>query len=112
LLDGQEPREVTLREASGGRHLWDVEVLFDGEGRMYLDRGWERFARAHDLGLGNFLVFSYDGDAVLTVKVFDGSMCRRHYHDDDEESMRFFFLFYVFASWRFFVTCKKRIKKV
>ncbi|KAK1652124.1 hypothetical protein QYE76_069929 [Lolium multiflorum] len=86
LLDGQEPREVTLREASGGRHLWNVEVLFDGEGRMYLDRGWERFARAHDLGLGNFLVFSYDGDAVLTVKVFDGSMCRRHYHDDDEEN--------------------------
>ncbi|KAK1652092.1 hypothetical protein QYE76_069897 [Lolium multiflorum] len=87
LLDGQEPREVTLREASGGRHLWNVEVLFDGEGRMYLDRGWERFARAHDLGLGNFLVFSYDGDAVLTVKVFDGSMCRRHYHDDDEENI-------------------------
>ncbi|XP_051182593.1 B3 domain-containing protein Os03g0212300 [Lolium perenne] len=86
LLDGQEPREVTLREASGGRYLWDVEVLFDGEGRMYLDRGWERFARAHDLGLGNFLVFSYDGDGVLTVKVFDGSMCCRHYHDDDEET--------------------------
>jgi hypothetical protein len=96
LLDGQEPREVTLREASGGRHLWDVEVLFDGEGRMYLDRGWERFARAHDLGLGNFLVFSYDGDAVLTVTVFDGSMCRRHYHDDDEESMHLFFLLYMF----------------
>ncbi|XP_047064538.1 B3 domain-containing protein Os03g0212300-like [Lolium rigidum] len=86
LLDGQEPREVKLREASGGRRLWDVAVLFDGEGHMYLERGWQPFARAHDIGLGNFLVFSYDGDAVLTVKVFDGSMCRRHYHDDDDTS--------------------------
>jgi hypothetical protein len=84
LLDGQEPRQVKLREASGGRRLWDVAVWFDGEGHMYLERGWEQFARDHDLGLGNFLVFSYDGDAVLTVEVFDGSMCRRHYkHDDD-----------------------------
>jgi hypothetical protein len=75
---------VKLREASGGRRLWDVAVWFDGEGHMYLERGWEQFARDHDLGLGNFLVFSYDGDAVLTVKVFEGRMCRRHYkHDDD-----------------------------
>ncbi|CAM0871951.1 unnamed protein product [Alopecurus aequalis] len=83
LLDGQEPREVKLQEAGGGRRLWDVEVVFDGKGDMYLERGWEQFARVHDLGLGNFLVFSYDGNTVLTVKVFDLSMCRRHYHPDD-----------------------------
>ncbi|CAM0871953.1 unnamed protein product [Alopecurus aequalis] len=83
LLDGQEPREVTLREAGGGPRMWDVEVVFDGKGHMYLDRGWEQFARVHDLELGNFLVFSYDGNAVLTVKVFDMTMCRRHYHPDD-----------------------------
>ena len=86
LLDGQEPREVKLQEASGGPRLWDVEVVFDGEGHMYLDRGWEQFARVHGLELGHFLVFSYDGSAVLTVKVFDLSMCRRHYHPDDDAS--------------------------
>jgi hypothetical protein len=85
MLDGREPREVKLREAGGGRRLWDVEVVFDGEGRMFLERGWERFARDHDLGLGNFLVFNYRCDAVLTVMVFDGTMCRRHYKQDDDD---------------------------
>ncbi|XP_048572080.1 B3 domain-containing protein Os03g0212300-like isoform X3 [Triticum urartu] len=89
VLAGREPREVKLREAgSGRRSLWDVKVVLDADGHTYLGRGWERFARAHDLRLGYFLVFSYDGDAVLTVKVFDVSMCRRHYkhHDDDDAS--------------------------
>ncbi|KAM0871493.1 hypothetical protein ACQ4PT_039380 [Festuca glaucescens] len=86
LLDGREPREVKLREAGGGRRLWDVEVVFDGEGHMHLGRGWDQFAREHDVQLGHFLVFSYDGDEVLTTKVFDGTMCRRHYkHDDDDD---------------------------
>uniref|UniRef100_A0ACD5X5M6 Uncharacterized protein n=2 Tax=Avena sativa TaxID=4498 RepID=A0ACD5X5M6_AVESA len=84
LLDGREPREVKLREAGGGRRLWDVEVVFDGDGHMYLGRGWDRFAREYRLQQGHFLVFSYhDGGEVLTVKVFDGSMCRyQHDHDD------------------------------
>jgi hypothetical protein len=86
LLDGREPRELKLREAGGGRLLWDVEVVFDGEGHMYLGRGWDQFAREYDVQRGHFLVFSYDGDAVLAVKVFDGTMCRRHYkHDEDDD---------------------------
>ncbi|XBH86451.1 hypothetical protein VPH35_074104 [Triticum aestivum] len=87
LLDGGKPQEVKLREAGHGRRFWDVKVVLDADGHMYLERGWEQFARAHDLRLGYFLVFSYDGDAVLTVKVFDVSMCRRHYkHDGDTSS--------------------------
>ncbi|KAK1685998.1 hypothetical protein QYE76_046846 [Lolium multiflorum] len=34
-----EPTEVTQREASGGFCRWFVEVLFDGEGKMYLHTG-------------------------------------------------------------------------
>ncbi|VAH88058.1 unnamed protein product [Triticum turgidum subsp. durum] len=87
LLDGGKPQEVKLREAGHGRRFWDVKVVLDADGHMYLGRGWEQFARAHDLRLGYFLVFSFDGDAVLTVKVFDVSMCRRHYqHDGDTSS--------------------------
>ncbi|KAM3314993.1 hypothetical protein ACQJBY_033636 [Aegilops geniculata] len=87
LLDGGKPQEVKLREAGHGRRFWDVKVLLDADGHMYLGRGWEQFARAHDLRLGYFLVFSYNGDAVLTVKVFEVSMCRRHYkHDGDTSS--------------------------
>ncbi|XP_044345562.1 B3 domain-containing protein Os03g0620400 isoform X1 [Triticum aestivum] len=85
VLDGREPHEVRLREAGCRHRLWDVEVVFDADRHMYLRRGWEQFAHAHDLRLGHFLVLSYDDrrHAVLTVKVFDGSMCRRHYQHGD-----------------------------
>ena len=84
LLTGQEPRELTLREAGGGRG-WDVEVQIDGEGRMYLAAGWEQLARAHGLQQGHFLGCTYGREGgVLTVKVFDGTMCLRHYHIDEE----------------------------
>ncbi|XP_044973909.1 uncharacterized protein LOC123441647 [Hordeum vulgare subsp. vulgare] len=36
----------------------------------------------HDLQLEHLLVFRHEDKAVLTVKVFDGAMCRRHYRHD------------------------------
>ncbi|VAH69042.1 unnamed protein product [Triticum turgidum subsp. durum] len=87
VLDGRELQEVKLREDGRRRRLWDMEVVLDAEGHMYLGHGWEQFARAHGLRLGHFLVISYDSHVVLTVKVFDQSMCRRHYqHDNDASS--------------------------
>ncbi|KAI4970192.1 hypothetical protein ZWY2020_001106 [Hordeum vulgare] len=86
VLDGREPREVKLREAKCRRPLWDVEIVSDADGHMYLGHGWEQFTHAHDMQLGQFLVLSYDGHAVLTMKVFDGSMCRMHYQHDSDAS--------------------------
>jgi hypothetical protein len=63
-----------------------MEVLFDGQGRMYLDKGWENFTIAHGVDFGCFLHFKYEGDDVLTVKVFDGTMCRKYYYTDDEDT--------------------------
>ena len=60
MLAGREPQEVRLREAGCRNRLWDVEVVFDADRHMYLRRGWEQFAHAHDLRLGHFLVLSYD----------------------------------------------------
>ncbi|KAE8790728.1 B3 domain-containing protein [Hordeum vulgare] len=77
--------EHELRQAGNGlRKLWDVEVAFDADGRMYLDRGWKQFVRAYNLGIMYFLVFRYDGNATFAVKVFDTTMCRRRYEDDDD----------------------------
>lgn len=53
---------------------------------MYLRRGWEQFYRAYDLRHGYFLLFRYDGDAMLTVKVFNTTMCHMRYQDDDDAS--------------------------
>uniref|UniRef100_A0A8I6XPG2 TF-B3 domain-containing protein n=1 Tax=Hordeum vulgare subsp. vulgare TaxID=112509 RepID=A0A8I6XPG2_HORVV len=84
MLDGHRPQNMKLRQAGNGlRKLWDVEVAFDADGRMYLDRGWKQFVRAYDLGIGYFLVFRYDGNATFAVKVFNTTMCRRPYQDDD-----------------------------
>ena len=79
------------KDGNGLRKLWDVEVVFDADGRMYLDRGWKQFVRAYDLGIGYFLVFRYDDNATFAVKVFDTTMCRRRYQDDDDASMHCLF---------------------
>ncbi|KAF7097229.1 hypothetical protein CFC21_099074 [Triticum aestivum] len=84
---GHDPHKVKLREADSGLHmLWKVLVVFDGEGHMYLGPGWEQFARTHELQLGYFLVFRYDGDAMFTVKMFDNTMCRMYYQHDNDAS--------------------------
>ena len=44
---------MKLRQAGNGlRKLWDVEVVFDTDRSMYLDRGWKQFVRAYDLRHG------------------------------------------------------------
>nr|XP_040243783.1 B3 domain-containing protein Os03g0212300-like [Aegilops tauschii subsp. strangulata] len=84
MLDGYWPKNVKLRQAGSGlRRLWDVELVIR-YGHMYLCRGWEQFYRAYDLRHGYFLVFRYDGDTMLTVKVFNTTMCRMRYQDDDD----------------------------
>ncbi|KAE8791470.1 B3 domain-containing protein [Hordeum vulgare] len=91
MLDGHRPQNMKLRQAGNGlRKMWDVEVVFDTDGSMYLDRGWKQFVRAYDLRHGYFLVFRYDSNATFAVKVFDTTMCRRRYQDDDDAKMEFF----------------------
>ncbi|KAE8772963.1 B3 domain-containing protein [Hordeum vulgare] len=91
MLDGHRPQNMKLWQAGNGlRKLWDVEVVFDTDGSMYLDRGWKQFVHAYDLRHGYFLVFRYDDNATFAVKVFDTTMRRRCYQDDDDAKMEFF----------------------
>ncbi|KAE8773824.1 B3 domain-containing protein [Hordeum vulgare] len=91
MLDDHRPRNMKLRQAGNGlRKLWDVEVVFNTDGSMYLDRGWKQFVRAYDLRHGYFLVFRYDDNAAFVVKVFDTTMCRRRYQDSNDAKMEFF----------------------
>jgi hypothetical protein len=36
----------------------------------------------------NLVVFKYDGHDMLTVKVFDETMCHRHYDTDEDDQER------------------------
>ena len=91
MLDGHRPKNVKQRQADSGLHrIWDVEVVIRND-HMYLCRGWEQFVCAYDLRHGYFLVFRYDSDAMLTVKVFNMTMCRVRYQDDDGASTLYLF---------------------
>ena len=83
FLDGREPAEVYLREASCGLCRWAVEMWFDGQGGMFLSTGWEVFAREHNVDVGCLVHFFYEGNDNIIVKIFDDECCRVHYHGDD-----------------------------
>jgi hypothetical protein len=57
--------------------------MFDGQVKMYLNAGFEKFARAHNLKVGCMMHCLYKGDGNMSFMVFDYSSCRRHYHSDD-----------------------------
>ncbi|KAK1650199.1 hypothetical protein QYE76_068004 [Lolium multiflorum] len=86
-VGGVRPRKMHLREASCGYYRWIVDAIYDARGKMYLNIGWEKFARHHSLEAGFILLFSYFGNRDMSVKVFDERRCRRDYHGDntDEE---------------------------
>jgi hypothetical protein len=73
--------EVKLRVAGGERRAWDVEVVADEYGDVYLAGGWREFARTNGLELGQLLFFCYDGVALITIRVLEGKPSP----DQDEE---------------------------
>ncbi|KAJ4791210.1 Transcriptional factor B3 family protein [Rhynchospora pubera] len=58
--------------------IWRVDVG-QNEEDICLSRGWSEFVKAHDLQLGYFLLFRYEGKMVFSVKVFDTSCCLKDY---------------------------------
>jgi hypothetical protein len=76
FLAGQESASVNLGEDSCSECWWPVEVMFDGEGKIYLDAIFEKFARAHSLEVGCLLLCCYEGDGDMSVSVYDDSCCR------------------------------------
>ena len=47
-----------------------VKVEYIVDDFMLLGRGWKAFARSCHLTRGQYLVFEYDGDAMLSMKIF------------------------------------------
>jgi hypothetical protein len=65
---------------------WPVEVLFDGQDKMYLHTRWDKFARDLSLEPGCQLTFLYEGGGEMIIKVFDDTACCRHYHTSESDS--------------------------
>ena len=80
FLDGEELIGLHLKEAGCNICSWQVDVLEDGRGKLYMHIGWEEFARVHNLTVGCVLTFIYEGDGQMSVKIFDDTCCRRRYN--------------------------------
>jgi hypothetical protein len=78
--------QFQLRKASCNFFRWPVEILFNGQGKMYLHTGWDKFARDLALKSGCQFNFFNEGDSKMIVKVFDETSCRRHYHTGESLS--------------------------
>jgi hypothetical protein len=68
FLDCRGLASVTLREACCNFRRWMVEVLFNGEGKIYLHTAWKKFAHNHNIEVGCLVNFFYEGDDKMNVK--------------------------------------------
>ncbi|XP_021304717.1 uncharacterized protein LOC8062495 isoform X2 [Sorghum bicolor] len=57
-------------------HTFDVEVA-KNLGKVVLQTGWKEFVTAHDLNMGDFLVFKCDKTSRFKVFIFDLSCCEK-----------------------------------
>ncbi|EOA16762.1 hypothetical protein CARUB_v10004975mg [Capsella rubella] len=85
----EEEKKARLRSDSSER-TWEVKM----DGRR-LTQGWNDFVKAHDLRIGDVIVFKHEGDMVFSVTPFGPSCCeiqypqshikKEHYNDDDDD---------------------------
>jgi hypothetical protein len=80
FMDGRELREAILHEQSGSGTPYEVEVYYDGCGKMYFRGRWRQFAEEHELHQGFFMLFDYHcGMSKFNMKISDGTQCQRKY---------------------------------
>jgi hypothetical protein len=63
---------------------WKVE-LTEGDGEVWLQKGWLEFVKYYSVKQGNFMVFRYEGNSVFYVLIFDESATEIDYRSDGEE---------------------------
>jgi hypothetical protein len=78
VVDDKE-MQILLWVCGGTMGVYTAYVFFDCSHTMYLASGWRRFCRVHQIRVGHFLIFNYDGEHTLTVTAFDKTICHRHY---------------------------------
>lgn len=75
-LKGCNQEHAILRRAG---KKWMVKV----NGRL-LEEGWEKFAKEHDLQLGDCLVFKHEGNMEFEVSIFGSNHFEREYKQNPE----------------------------
>jgi hypothetical protein len=80
FIDGRELREVILCKHFVGGTPYEVEVWYDGAGKMYFKGGWSQFAEDHDLHQGFFMTFDYRvGTSKFDARIYNCTQCQKEY---------------------------------
>ncbi|KAK1316843.1 hypothetical protein QJS10_CPA05g01544 [Acorus calamus] len=71
---GKIPAKIFVRSSS--ERLWLVE-LKKVTNHMYVENGWQDFVKDNFLKLDDVLLFKYDGNSRLNVKIFGNDSCEK-----------------------------------
>ncbi|KAL2920936.1 putative B3 domain-containing protein REM15 [Bienertia sinuspersici] len=72
-IEGDDDNKVAiLRDKS--RRNWVVKLDYIN---LKFKDGWKKFCEEHNLQIGDFLVFKYQGDLIFDVFIFDPTACER-----------------------------------
>lgn len=83
IEDEKNEKTTAKLRSDASDKTWEVKI----DGRR-LTRGWKDFATAHDLRVGDIVVFKHEGDMVFNVTPFGPSFCEIQYaqsHNIKEE---------------------------
>ncbi|KAF8049701.1 hypothetical protein N665_2142s0004 [Sinapis alba] len=95
-IEGKTKQKTATLRSDASDITWEVKI----EGRR-LTKGWKDFTTAHDLRIGDVIIFKHEGDMVFNVTSFGPSCCEIQYtqshiikeeddnnddHEDDNEN--------------------------
>jgi len=75
-FDGNVPHRFIIESATT-KKCCRVEVKEDEDGKVYLGEGWNDFVVQHSLEVGSFLVFEYEEQSILQVKIYGKNGCEK-----------------------------------
>ncbi|KAM0890219.1 hypothetical protein ACQ4PT_027197 [Festuca glaucescens] len=73
-FSGKLARTIKLKSRNGCTFDAQITNNFNG---LILQSGWNAFASTHDLKVGDFLMFKYNGISQLEILIFDPSGCEK-----------------------------------
>ena len=94
-LDKSNKGKTAKLRSDASETTWNVKL----DGRRFSD-GWEYFAVAHDLRVGDIVVFRHEGELVFYVTALGPSCCEIQYGEEDSQEedksgkLQFYIWFY------------------
>ncbi|CAH2077346.1 unnamed protein product [Thlaspi arvense] len=87
-IEGKHENKTLKLRSDASEKSWEVKI----EGKR-LTRGWKEFVEAHNLRMGDFVIFRHEGDVLFHVTAFGPSCCGIQYapsgsRDEEEDEVK------------------------